>query len=171
MEGRAGVVLCFLLAAVSCFNCQNETVVDIFWQPFSSLDDAYDRMKCARDVMFVNGDRRAIFLTLYVETTFQVRKAIRETDLFQDKGNEYNMVNCKAWMEYYTYHFADLYRKAVVDWDSGNSGNVPDCWKSSFEHSTEDDILIGQHLVLGINAHINRDLAHALFNVNSHKMS
>jgi len=136
-------------------NCSSVPLASIITKPFIDLDDAYTRMKCTNDYLIAHNDEVAVFLTLYVETTFQVRKAIRETDLFVHK----------AWMEKYTTRFAELYRQALYNWHFGDKNAVPKAWAISFQHAQQRDILIGQHLVLGINAHINRDLAHALFDV------
>jgi len=87
-----------------------------------------------------------------------MRYHIRETDLFHNR----------TWMETYTYHFADLYREAVYNWEFGNKEDVPGAWVLAFEHAKNEDLLILQNIMLGINAHINRDLAYALHEVGSY---
>jgi hypothetical protein len=50
--------------------------------------------------------------------------------------------------------------------EKGNLNLVPKSWKISFSLAKEKEGLIIQHLLLGINAHINHDLAIALFDVS-----
>jgi hypothetical protein len=41
----------------------------------------------------------------------------------------------------------------------------PRCWQASWAVTTSDDLLIVQHLLLGINAHVNHDLPQAVIEV------
>lgn len=41
----------------------------------------------------------------------------------------------------------------------------PRCWQASWAVATDDDLLIVQHLLLGINAHVNHDLPQAVIEV------
>jgi len=65
-------------------------------------------------------------------------------------------------MELYTTTFGDIYRQHVYNWETGNKDLVPEAWATSFEHCANEDLLIIQNIALGINGHINRDLAHAI---------
>lgn len=53
--------------------------------------------------------------------------------------------------------FADLYLEAAED-----RGAAPRCWRASWDVATDSDLLIAQHLLLGINAHVNHDLPQAV---------
>lgn len=53
--------------------------------------------------------------------------------------------------------FADLYLHAARDRRS-----APGCWRASWAVAGARDLLIAQHLLLGINAHVNHDLPQTL---------
>jgi len=128
------------------------SLLPIVSTPFTSLDDAYTRMACLNSYFVANNDYRCHFLTVYVETTFQMRQYIRTTTLFHNP----------AWMEIYTMGFADIYRQHIFNWETGNQAAVPYAWAISYQHAAAKDLLIIQNIGLGINAHINRDLANAI---------
>lgn len=60
--------------------------------------------------------------------------------------------------------FADLYFDAVRSYIS--SGEMCRPWKTYFEYCSRDDGRPAIKMLLGINAHINADLAHALYTEN-----
>ena len=53
--------------------------------------------------------------------------------------------------------FADLYLQAARD-----RRGAPGCWRASWAVAGDRDLLIAQHLLLGINAHVNHDLPQAV---------
>jgi hypothetical protein len=96
---------------------------------------------------------RRLFLDTYRRTTLAVGKAI-EDGSFEDP----------AWVEEWDVVFADLYLDAL-DRDLSGSGEVPRPWRLAFDAPETLNAL--QHVLLGINAHINYDLPQALLAVIS----
>lgn len=56
--------------------------------------------------------------------------------------------------------FAGYYTRAVA----GRDG-APRCWRAAFDVAGDPRLLVVQHLLLGMNAHINHDLAQAVVDV------
>jgi hypothetical protein len=115
------------------------------------------------DVVAVMDDRLAqlpperstqrIFLETYRRTTVAVGKAIEDAS-FEDP----------AWVEEWDVVFADLYL-AALDRDLRGGPDVPRPWRLAFDAPGSLQAL--QHVLLGINAHINYDLPQALLAVIS----
>jgi hypothetical protein len=119
--------------------------------PIVNDADADVRFSCLAQLLTDQGDRRAPFATLYSMTTTNVRAAIAAGE-FQDA----------AWTAKYLETFAELYRQAFYDYQTGNTGPVPEAWQIAFETAAGKKELIVQDLALGVNAHVDRDLAYAL---------
>ena len=102
----------------------------------------------------VRNDRRAVFASVYRMMSEAMRHRL-EQRLFEDN----------AWVERYTITFANLYRAAISDYATGAIDRVPKAWRLSFDESRAGGLLVVQDLLLGMNAHINYDLALALFAV------
>lgn len=65
-----------------------------------------------------------------------------------------------AAMVTFTRTFAELYTTAAQDRRSAAR-----CWRASWDVAADPDLLIAQHLLLGINAHVNFDLPQAVVTV------
>lgn len=100
-------------------------------------------------------DRRAIFVTAYVQITRAIQQNI-VAGAFLDN----------AWVTHYALCFANLYRKALLAYERGDTAATPKAWQIAFDTAKRGDALAIQDLVLGINAHINHDLALALNEVS-----
>jgi hypothetical protein len=99
-------------------------------------------------------DRRGVFATAYLEITRAIERS-RTDGAFRDA----------EWSARYLIRFANLYREALLNYEEGRGARVPKAWRISFDAARADTGLVIQHLVLGINAHINHDLAIALHDV------
>ena len=95
-------------------------------------------------------DRRAIFLGCYRVMTSNMLDAI-EVGHFQD--NE--------WVNRLLHRFADYYFDALALYDQASPGTPP-IWKLTFEAARREKVMTFQHLLLGVNAHINLDLVFTL---------
>jgi hypothetical protein len=123
-------------------------------EPYASVDDALDRLSRLEDRLVARGDRRAVFLTVYTRMTARIRARI-------DRGGFRN----PDWMRRYTTAFANYYRRAFLAFERGDLGAVPDPWRIAFGTAVAGDALVLQDAALGINAHINYDLALTLRDV------
>lgn len=95
-----------------------------------------------------------LFPTLYREVTMQIKNGI-ETGLFENPER----------MEKLDVVFANRYLKAYYQYKAGEMPS--DCWAFSFSKGEEYWPIVVQHLLLGINAHINLDLGIACAQVST----
>jgi hypothetical protein len=123
-------------------------------RPFESVDDTLGRLETLESRLRERGDRRAVFLTVYTRMTRSIRANI-DRGTFADP----------AWMRRYTVAFADYYRRAFLAFERGRLGAVPAPWRVAFDTSVRGEGLVVQDAFLGINAHINYDLALTLLDV------
>jgi hypothetical protein len=86
-----------------------------------------------------------LFTTLYREVTMQIKNGI-ETGLFQNPER----------MEKLDVIFANRYLKAYYLFKAKEK--CSECWEFSFVKGEEYWSIVPQHLLLGINAHVNLDL-------------
>ena len=96
-------------------------------------------------------DRRAIFASVYTLTTLRMAESIDQ--------NEYTNT---AWMKSYQTEFANQYRKALHAYATAQRSQVPNAWLLAFDAAATGQTLIIQDALLGMNAHINHDLAFAI---------
>jgi len=154
----------FLIPTTGQIIClQNATLIQLVEKSFTSIDDACNGVYCLNQYYVQHSDRRAEFLSVYVEMVFSIRDDIEEGILFVDK----------QWMETYLTLFAELFRVATYNWEIGNLELVHPAWQIHFEHAQKGDLLIVQNLWLGVNAHILSDLCYALqmMNISSDQIS
>jgi hypothetical protein len=95
-------------------------------------------------------DFRASFAITYLLTTRSVLDALR-ADAFEDP----------EWMGHLDQTFADLYFQAFDRYVDGEA--VPEPWRYAFERAAQQVDNVLQDALLGINAHINYDLALAVY--------
>jgi len=129
-------------------------VVALVEEPYDSVADAVDRLDALADAFRERDDRRAVFATVYATMTAAVRRRI-ERGGFRDP----------AWVRDYTVTFADYYRRALLAFERGDHRRVPDPWRIAFDTAVAGEALVLQDAALGINAHINYDLALAVHEV------
>lgn len=111
-----------------------------------NIDDVVDGLAEIVREAVRTGDRIGYFAALYRQVTVEVRKTIHE-DLFDDGPR----------MDRFDTHFGNRYFEAYDAWRRDRSG--PRCWRETFGLLDDTDTVIVQHLLLGVNAHINLDLA------------
>jgi hypothetical protein len=119
--------------------------------PVADAKDADTRFACLQSMLRTQKDRRAPFATLYSGITSAVRGAIAN-GRFEDG----------AWVDRYLTAFAELYRAAFVAYLDERRDDVPAAWRHAFDAAKGGQELVAQDLALGVNAHVDRDLAHAL---------
>jgi hypothetical protein len=129
-------------------------LLDPVQTPYESVTDAFERLRRLERRLRERGDRRAVFLTIYTRMTERIEARI-------DRGG----FRDPAWMRAYTTAFANYYRRAFLAFERGETGAVPDPWLVAFGTALRGDALVVQDALLGINAHINYDLALTLRDV------
>lgn len=96
-------------------------------------------------------DHDALFALMYLRTT----EAIRDVASDGAFGDPRAVAHVAAW-------FARFYFDAYDAWHAGRRDDVPGAWRISFEAADRREVRAMGNLLLGLNAHIGRDLAFAV---------
>jgi hypothetical protein len=110
------------------------------------IDGVIERLTGIVGQAQAEADRVGYFAALYRQVTVEVRAAIRAGRF--DDGQR---------MSRFDAIFGNRYFDALDAWRRDRTG--PRCWRVTFELTQRADALIVQHLLLGVSAHINLDLA------------
>jgi hypothetical protein len=121
---------------------------------FRTVDEVVDALVGLEAHFLAHRDRRGVFATGYLAITRAIQRHM-EGGGFEDR----------EWTTRYTVRFANLYRVALLDYEDRAPSRVPKAWRIAFDAARADVGLVIQHLILGVNAHINHDLAVALCDV------
>jgi hypothetical protein len=132
----------------------DRAVLDLVADPFVSVADAHDRLTALEALFRDRGDARGAFLVVYARVTAEVGREM-DAGEFADPD----------WVRAYLVAFADRYRRALAAYERGDAAALPDPWQVAFGAAERGDCLIAQATVLGINAHVNYDLALTLHEV------
>lgn len=120
--------------------------------PAASIDEVIARLDAIIDRAIVERDRLGFFAVLYRAVTAAVKQGIA-AGRFEDGPR----------MERLDVVFANRYLEAF---DAHRSGGTPTrSWAVAFDAGSSRRAVIMQHLLLGMNAHINLDLAIAASDV------
>jgi hypothetical protein len=99
-------------------------------------------------------DHFAVFSLAYLRTT-------RTYQWSRDQAGYYQNV---PWMNYYDAVFADYYFDSLKSHETGDP-NVAAAWQIAFNAAANRSVTGSGDLLLGMNAHINRDLAFTLYTI------
>jgi hypothetical protein len=114
--------------------------------PAQTIDEVIARLNEIIDDAVRGGHRIGYFAGLYERVTSNVRRALVAGDVFRDNPR----------MERLDVVFANRFLEA---WDAHTSGREPTAsWRVAFARLEDPGPLVVQHLILGMNAHINLDL-------------
>lgn len=99
-------------------------------------------------------DHRAVFATTYLLLTKQIRTTLRrDPHYFQDR----------RWLTYELAEFANYYFRSTDLYEHGKP--VPEAWRIAFDAAERGGANGGQDMLLGINAHVQRDMAYVVASV------
>ena len=111
-----------------------------------TIDQVLARLNGILDDALRGGTRIGYFAALYERVTTNVRRAIVAGNVFQDNAR----------MERLDVAFANRFLAA---WDAHAAGGAPtESWRVAFAMLDDAQPLVVQHLLVGMNAHINLDL-------------
>lgn len=113
--------------------------------PARSIDDVLQRLDAIVAQAFTERDRLGFFAVLYRTVTAAVKDGIAAGQ-FEDGPR----------MERLDVVFANRYLEAFHEYRSGRA--PARCWHAAFDAASRSRVVILQHLLLGMNAHINLDL-------------
>ncbi len=130
--------------------------------PSAEDDCVSGKPKCVRSVIremtrrfdrqAASCDHDAMFALTYLRTTEEYERAMLTPGFFADP----NFVNHEDAV------FARYYFDAVDAWDDGRTSEVPQAWRIALDAADRRSVTSKGNLLLGINAHINRDLPYVL---------
>jgi len=105
-----------------------------------------------RQVSDLGCDHNAIFSLAYARTTEEVAAVERAQPTFFSDS---------AWLNHYDVTFADMYFSAWNSWQ--RNGTAPPAWAIAFRIADRKGASAAGNLLLGMSAHVNRDLPFALY--------
>ena len=111
----------------------------------ATIDEVLLRLSTIIKESQQSGDRCGFFATLYHRVTASVKEGIMKGQ-FEDGAR----------MERLDVLFANRYLDALAAWKAGDKPSTS--WTIAFETCHRRSVLVLQHLLLGISAHINLDL-------------
>lgn len=117
-------------------SCPEEVILEMYerWRPLSHA--------C---------DHRAVFALTYLRTTEEYLRTVQAEPTFFDDG---------PWVSHEDAIFAEFYFNAE---DAGLAAEpVPQAWRIAFDAAASPNVTGAGDLLLGMNAHINRDLPYTL---------
>ncbi len=97
-------------------------------------------------------DHNSMFAFTYLVTTEEYRKAVQDPNFFQDN----------AFVNHQDAVFGDFYFSAYDAWKKGNVADVPPAWRVAFQAADRQEVGGMGNVLLGMNAHVNRDLPFVL---------
>jgi Family of unknown function (DUF5995) len=118
----------------------------------TDIDGLIARMEALLDQLRERGDANRHFLATYLRTTRAVKDELAAGGFLD-----------RAWVERWDVAFADLYLDALEADQAGR--RPPEPWAIAFGAAREQDLPPLRHVLLGMNAHINFDLAQSLLAV------
>lgn len=114
--------------------------------PAKDIDDVIARLDALVSESLRDGLKIGYFAALYLRVTLAVKRAIIAGDVFRDNAR----------MEELDVVFANRFLRA---WEKRRAGEAPSApWQAAFAALEREELLVVQHLLLGMNAHINLDL-------------
>jgi hypothetical protein len=112
----------------------------------ATIDDVLAELRTVVDDSVAAASRLGLFATVYRQVTAAVARAI-DDGLFDDAER----------LSRFDAIFAGRYLAALRAWREGSE--PPRSWRLAFRACEDDRTVLVQHVVLGVNAHINLDLA------------
>ena len=115
---------------------------------YRCVDKLIREMERRYDSLWDTCDHRGLFALAYLLTTKEYRRASLEPGFFRDP----------EFLNHEDVVFAKLYFDAYDAWQDGRLAKVPPAWRLAFSASTRKRATTMGDVLLGISAHINRDL-------------
>jgi hypothetical protein len=132
------------------------------YDPNSANDCVSGKVKCVDatikemtrrfDPLATSCDHRALFSLLYLRVTQQYRLAVDDPNYFEDN----------AFVNHEDAVFAKYYFTPMDAYNQGNLASVPQAWQIALNAATKKQVTGEGDLLLGVNAHVQRDLPFVL---------
>jgi Family of unknown function (DUF5995) len=118
------------------------------------VDKTIRQMTARTDSLASSCDHNVIFSLTYLRVTQAYRQTI-DTPFFDDT----------SFVNYEDTLFAHYYFAAYDAWAAGQIGQVPPAWRIAFDAAARHAVSASGDLLLGINAHVQRDLPIVLYSI------
>lgn len=118
----------------------------------SCVDRTIREMQRRYDPVAAACDHAAVFGLAYLRTTQTYRRTSVTPGFYDDPG----------FVNHEDAAFAAMYFSAVDDWAAGRLSQVPPAWRLAFRAGEARRVTGTGDLLLGMNAHVNRDLPFVL---------
>ncbi|QIA07624.1 DUF5995 family protein [Draconibacterium halophilum] len=123
-------------------------------KPIENIDDVILTLNLIIEESLKTGDTLGYFAVLYQKVTVKVKEEIKNN--YFDDGPRMAKLDVV---------FAKRYIDAYFAWM--NNEPVTQSWEIAFTAASNNNLLVVQHLLLGMNAHINLDLGIAAAEISS----
>jgi hypothetical protein len=100
-------------------------------------------------------DHDAIFSLTYLRVTEEYRRTVEDPTFFDDT----------TFVNHEDVVFAGYYFAAYDAWQDGQIAFVPPAWRVAFDAARDRAVSANGNLLLGINAHVQRDLPFVLYSI------
>lgn len=138
------------------------TLQEIATQRPRDIDEAIPALKKALDWYHENNDYRAVFLRAYYIITVNVHAAVHGRGEWR-KGIFFD----PAWIASLAGKFSSLYFQSLTTFERAPESEL--AWKVAHRLAEDRASTVVQDLLLGLNAHINYDLAYGIYmNLKEH---
>ena len=119
------------------------------------VDKVVRQMTKRLDPLASSCDHDAIFSLTYLRVTEEYRRTVESPTFFDDTPfvNHEDVV------------FAGYYFAAYDAWKAGRIAEVPPAWRVAFDASRDRGVTSYGNLLLGINAHVQRDLPFVVYSL------
>lgn len=115
-------------------------------------------MQRRNKVLMDRCDHNAVFSLLYLRTTQEYLRTVRRDP---------NYFSNTPFVNHEDALFALYYFRAFDNYKAGRMSKVPQAWKIAFDSAKQKSTTGGGDLLLGVSAHINRDLPYVLDSINA----
>lgn len=127
-----------------------------------NLDEALVCLRKALDYYHERNDYRAIFLRAYYIVTVDVHAAVNQLGDYQEQ-----IFFDPRWTDALAGKFSSLYLQSLTTLE--RDPDAERAWKLAHKAAIERTSTVAQDLILGLNAHINYDLAYGIYlNLKEH---
>jgi Family of unknown function (DUF5995) len=119
------------------------------------VDKTVRQMTNRFDPLASSCNHNAIFALTYLRVTQEYRRTVQDPTFFDDTPfvNHEDVV------------FARYYFAAYDAWKGGRTADVPSAWRIAFDAARDRTVSANGDLLLGINAHVQRDLPFVLYSI------
>jgi hypothetical protein len=119
------------------------------------VDKVIREMRTRFEPLASSCDHDAIFALTYLRVTEEYRRTVESPAFFDDT----------AFVNHEDVIFARYYFAAQDAWEAGRIAEVAPAWRIAFDAASDRAVSANGNLLLGINAHVQRDLPFVLYSI------